>query len=616
MTTDQPAPWQGRWRSPWAAGVALAGITASAAALRFWDLGRLGLANLFYAAAVRSEGRSLHNFLYAAFDPAGTLTVDKPPLGLWLQVISTKLFGWGGVAILLPMALAGTIAVPLVFGAARRSHGVAVGLAAAAVLAVFPESVATARDSTMDALMMALLAGGAWLLVAAVEGRRPALLIAWGALMGVVFNVKFFEGFVMLPAAALYLGVRWRGEWRSRVRTVGLAGGALALVALSWVTFVQLTPAAHRPLVMNDPSNSAYGLVLRYNGLERILPGEVAIFEPAVNIPSVVAATALAARQYGVGDAGPLRLFHEPNGALLGVTVLLALLGVAMVAWRRRDWLDGPGTLWTAWFLTGAVLFTFSNRSAAQYTESYAPALAVMAAVGLVEGWRARDSWRAAVLPAALVAIAAFGWWAVRGLAPLQRGTHVEALATAGTALIAIGSLALPGAVRSRSTLRLLPAVAVLGIPLAASLWIARYAPHSGQITRPNPLVYATRDAPGLITRLVPAEALVAAAGKTSARYAFGIDGINNAGEAIAYTGVSVLPIWNEYRREPVLPPDQFDALLRDGEVPLLALSRARLASGELATLLPVVQRDCRPAAVRANRGWAIWRCGPASATP
>ncbi len=495
-----------------ATGLVLTAITAAAAGLRLFDLGRAGLGNLFYAAAIRSEGLSLHNFFYAAFDPAGTLTVDKPPLALWLQVLSTKALGFHGVAIILPMALAGTAAVPLLFGAARRSHGFAAALAAAAVLAVFPESVATARDSTMDALMMALLAAGAWLLVAAVESRRAGLLLAWAVLMGVVFNVKFFEGCIVLPAAAVYVGVRWRGEWRARLPLLASGAAVTAVIALSWVTFVQLTPASHRPLVMNDAANSPYGLMLRYNGVERVRPGPVAIFEPVIDTPAVVAATALAARQYGVGDAGPLRLFRDANGTLLGTTILLSLLGVAMVAWRRRDWLDGPGALWTAWLLSGAVLFTFSNRSAAQYTEAYAPAIAMMAGVGLVEGWRASDGRRAAVLPLSLAVVAAFAWWAVRIEAPLATAMHRAAIAVVATSGVAVASLAIARAAPARGVLRALPAVAVLALPLVASLWIARAAPRGGQITRPNPLVYATRDAPSTARRLVPAEAMLRAA--------------------------------------------------------------------------------------------------------
>jgi 4-amino-4-deoxy-L-arabinose transferase-like glycosyltransferase len=32
----------------------------------------------------RSMASSWHNFLYASFDPAGFVSVDKPPLALWI----------------------------------------------------------------------------------------------------------------------------------------------------------------------------------------------------------------------------------------------------------------------------------------------------------------------------------------------------------------------------------------------------------------------------------------------------------------------------------------------------------------------------------------------------
>ena len=71
----------------------------------------------YYDASVRSMPLSLHNFLLGAYEPGGSLAVDKPPLDLWLQVLSTQLFGFGSVALKLPPALAGTLAVA---GALRR----------------------------------------------------------------------------------------------------------------------------------------------------------------------------------------------------------------------------------------------------------------------------------------------------------------------------------------------------------------------------------------------------------------------------------------------------------------------------------------------------------------
>ena len=72
----------------------LLGLLGLAAVLNLWALGQNGWANEYYSAAVRSMASSWHNFLYASFDPSGVMTVDKPPLALWVQALSVKAFGW------------------------------------------------------------------------------------------------------------------------------------------------------------------------------------------------------------------------------------------------------------------------------------------------------------------------------------------------------------------------------------------------------------------------------------------------------------------------------------------------------------------------------------------
>ena len=74
-------------------------------------LAQNGFANVFYSAGVKSMLRSLHNFLFVSFDPGGLVTVDKPPLALWLQVASAKLFGFHPLSLLLPEAICGLVAV-------------------------------------------------------------------------------------------------------------------------------------------------------------------------------------------------------------------------------------------------------------------------------------------------------------------------------------------------------------------------------------------------------------------------------------------------------------------------------------------------------------------------
>ena len=93
----------------WPEPVALALL---AGLLNFWDLGRNGWANLYYSGAIRSMSESWHNFLFASFDPSGVMTVDKPPLALWIETASVKLFGFHSVAILAPQALMGVATRP------------------------------------------------------------------------------------------------------------------------------------------------------------------------------------------------------------------------------------------------------------------------------------------------------------------------------------------------------------------------------------------------------------------------------------------------------------------------------------------------------------------------
>ena len=60
-------------------------------------------------------GLSWHNFFFGAFEPGGSVSIDKPPVDLWLQVASVKLLGFSSTTLKLPEALAGIAAVPLLF---------------------------------------------------------------------------------------------------------------------------------------------------------------------------------------------------------------------------------------------------------------------------------------------------------------------------------------------------------------------------------------------------------------------------------------------------------------------------------------------------------------------
>ena len=72
----------------------LAAVMSLAAVLNLWALSRNGFANQYYAAAVKSMSSSWHDFLFASLDRGGIMTVDKPPLALWVQALSARVFGF------------------------------------------------------------------------------------------------------------------------------------------------------------------------------------------------------------------------------------------------------------------------------------------------------------------------------------------------------------------------------------------------------------------------------------------------------------------------------------------------------------------------------------------
>src|ERR1700689_4696973 len=110
-------------RLHWRSTAPLLGVIVLAILLNTWALGQNGYANVYYSAGVKSMLESWHNFVFLAADPAGLISIDKPPLGLWLQTASAKLFGFTSLSLLLPQAIAGVIAVAALYLIVRKRFG-------------------------------------------------------------------------------------------------------------------------------------------------------------------------------------------------------------------------------------------------------------------------------------------------------------------------------------------------------------------------------------------------------------------------------------------------------------------------------------------------------------
>ena len=124
--------------------LALGGITLISVFMNFFQLGQNGFGS-YYPAAVRSMMDNWHNFFFAAYDPGGFVTIDKPPVGFWFEVASAKIFGFSPFSVLVPQALAGVLSVLLLYYLVQRHFGVVAGLLASLALALSPISIVTNR---------------------------------------------------------------------------------------------------------------------------------------------------------------------------------------------------------------------------------------------------------------------------------------------------------------------------------------------------------------------------------------------------------------------------------------------------------------------------------------
>src|SRR5690348_10735049 len=128
----------------------LGAILVLAAVLRLWNLEANGFGTEYYAAGVRSALQGFSLLFYNSFDPAGLLSLDKPPVAFWIQALFAWILGFSGWTIHLPQALAGIASVALLYRLVRQPFGRAAAMIAALVMATMPVAVAIDRSNNTD----------------------------------------------------------------------------------------------------------------------------------------------------------------------------------------------------------------------------------------------------------------------------------------------------------------------------------------------------------------------------------------------------------------------------------------------------------------------------------
>ena len=435
--------------------MALGAILLLSIFMNFFQLGQNGYGNLFYAAGARSMLDSWHNFFFVSFDPGGFVTIDKPPVGFWLQALSSKIFGFTPFSIFLPQALCGVAAVLLLYVLIKRHFGVTAGLVAALVLAVTPISVVTNRNNTIDSTLALVLLLAAWAVIRASETGKLRWLLLTAVFVGLGFNIKMSEAYLALPALALaYLFCAPRKLW-TRIWHLIVFALVMCVISLSWAATVDSIPSADRPYVGSTQDNSEISLAIGYNGLNRLHIGGLggngfaggnrnrgtgantnntnyntrnSITRIPANGPANDGSNGIgtnSGRYGGFGGANGggrggyggfgggsnlLALFTGTGmGGQIGWLLSFALLGILALAWQRRfrfqqDRQQLGLLLWGIWLVVMAVFFSLNGATHEYYMTEMSPGLAACSGFGLVTMWQdyRRPGWRGWLLPIAL----------------------------------------------------------------------------------------------------------------------------------------------------------------------------------------------------------------------
>ncbi|WP_315066657.1 glycosyltransferase family 39 protein [uncultured Clostridium sp.] len=490
--------------------------------LNFANLGIEGNANTYYSAGVKSMMMNLKNFFFVSSDPSGFVTIDKPPVGFWLQTISAKIFGFSGWSVILPQALAGVISVWLIYYLVKRSFGTLAGLVAALCLATTPIFVAASRNNTIDNLLvLSLLLAFTAISRGAEDGKFKYLILSL-VLVGIGFNIKMVEAYMLAPAIFITYFLSSAISYKTKIKHLFAGGVVLLVVSLSWALIVDLVPASDRPFIGSSTDNSVMELIIGHNGLERIgLGGRNAnrgAAQPqksedqyptsqnqnfasrdqsrAPQNQDHTSQNQMPAGRNGMGNnskAGITRLFTYNNlSDQISWLLPFAILGAIIAAIEEKVRLfhfDNKRKLslllWFTWLLPEFIYFSFSkNVTHTYYLTTMAPSVAALTGIGLSTMWNLykQGGWKKLLLPAAFIIN---GLIEILILYPNYKTSNGYRIILIATGILSLGSsiiLIINAIIRSKNSIQpektfgrklnmVLTSIAFIGILAAPVVW-------------------------------------------------------------------------------------------------------------------------------------------------
>jgi 4-amino-4-deoxy-L-arabinose transferase-like glycosyltransferase len=226
-------------------------------------------------------------------------------------------------------------------------------------------------------------------------------------MVGVGFNIKTLEAYLVLPAFGLLYLLKAPRRFRVRVGQLAVALVVLLVVSFSWLVVVDMTPASQRPYVGSSQNNSEISLALGYNGIQRL--GQSTPTTTASTNPGTQPATSLVG-QLLIIVIVPFVLFGPILGGQVAWFFPFALLAIFALSRRRRphvrdDYEQHSRLFWSVWLLTSVAFFSVSHAFILYYMTVLVPAICALFGIGIVVMWQnyRRNNGRSRLLFTALL---------------------------------------------------------------------------------------------------------------------------------------------------------------------------------------------------------------------
>ena len=570
------------------------------------------------------------------------------------MAISAKIFGVHGWSVVLPSVLFGLGSVYLMYRLIQPYFGKLAGRLAALAMTLTPIVVADSRTNNMDATLIFFLLLALLLLEKAVVSNKAWWAMASFALVGIAFNVKMLQAFMILPAMYLFYWVAAQEKWSQKIKKLALGTSVLVVFTLAWPLSVDLTNSSSRPYVGGSENNSVLELAFDYNGSERLLgqsTGTGGSFGQGMNgnkkrqapsgnkkrsRPTKIQNGVKAGKQpskamkgmggqkggpggpgnqkgkagggggaFAIGTAGPLRIFQSDLGPQIAWLLPFALFGLVggFVYYhdKNRKWYylsqqQKQMLLWTGWLVPVYGFFSIASFFHPYYMIMLAPAVTALFGIGgyvMIQMNRTltRTDWKFYLLPLAILTSAGLQAWYVYSYYPWL--TYI---------LLALG-LGFASAlvlVHDHLTKKLAVTGGIAAIMLSPGWWslTPTLAAESSAIPTAGPDLLtngANGSAGGMGDSNVNTQLLkYLEKHQGNAKYLMGTNDSNSAAPYIIKSGKAVMALGGYNGTDEALSLKQFKHLVKTGQIKYFYISgkTASASSGQIGKIIQWIKKN------------------------